>query len=316
MMKYKVIYMGTPHFAKEILEELLSIEALDIVCVVTQSDKKVGRKQILQYSAVKTSALYHELALLQPLKIMEAYEDLKQFKADVIITCAYGQFLPTKILNLTKHGVINIHASLLPKYRGGAPMQHAIMNGEKTTGISLMKSVLEMDAGPVYDTISVPINTEDTLETLEPRLIEASKTIVHYSLLNILDGKIEAKPQDDTLATFAKTIQKQDEIIDFSKEGITIYNQIRALNPNPYAYALLDDKRVKFGETIFKYVMHKEEYGKILEMNNKALVIAVKNGCLFIRELQVEGKQMMKTNQLVNGYKKLWEGKRFNDENN
>lgn len=316
MNKYKVIYMGTPHFAKEILEELLNIDALDIVCVVTQSDKKVGRKQTLQHSAVKTSALYHELPLLQPFKIMDAYEELKHFNADVIITCAYGQFLPTKILDLTKHGVINIHASLLPKYRGGAPMQHAIMNGEQTTGISLMKSVLEMDAGPVYDTISIPIYNDDTLGTLEPRLIEAAKTLVHYSLLNVLDKKIGAKPQDISEVTIARTIQKEDEIIDFNKEGISIYNQIRALNPNPYAYALLDNKRVKFGETAFKYVMHKEEYGKIVEMNSQALVVAVKNGCLFIRELQVEGKQMLKTNQLFNGYKKQWEEKIFNYENN
>ena len=316
MMKYKVIYMGTPHFAKEILEQLLNIEALDIVCVVTQSDKKVGRKQTLQYSAVKNSALYHELALLQPEKIMDAYEDLRQYNADVIITCAYGQFLPSKILKLTKHGVINLHASLLPKYRGGAPIQHAIMNGEKSTGISLMKSVLEMDAGPVYDTISVPIHIDDTLGTVQPRLIEAAKTLVHYSLLNILDGKIESKLQDESQVSFAKTIQKQDEIIDFNNEGKAIYNQIRALNPNPYAYAFLDNKRVKFGETVFSNVMHNEPYGKILEMNNQDLVVAVKNGCLHIRELQVEGKQMMKTTQLVNGYKKLWEGKRFNYENN
>lgn len=310
-MKFSVIFMGTPYFASEVLDHLIKREDLDVKAVVTQPDRVVGRKRKIVYSEVKELALSHQLSLFQPEKIKDIKEELEALQADAIITCAYGQFLPTSILDLTPHGVINVHASLLPKYRGGAPMQHAIYNGEKTTGITLMKSALKMDAGDIYSKIEVKIDPNDTLKIVEQNLIEAAIEILKRDLIDILNHKILPIPQDHDLATFAPVITRENELIDFNREASDVVNHIRSLIDNPYAYGYLNGKRVKICKIDFEIKDHNETTGEVIEFSPESLVVALKGGLLKIYELQVEGKALMTTQQLYPGYHKQWLGQRF-----
>lgn len=307
-MKSRIIYMGTPDFAQEILRHLLAFEDIEIVGVVTQPDRFVGRKKILTYSEVKEEALKHDLMLFQPEKIGTIVNQLADLKADAIITCAYGQFLPLSILNLTPRGVINIHASLLPKYRGGAPMQYALLKGEEKTGITLMQSVLKMDAGGIYSQLELTIDMDDTLSSLEPKLIDTAKKILNRDLSSILDGHLKPIEQDENLVSFAPTIKREDELLDFSQEGREIYNHIRALIDNPYAYGYLDDKKIKFCEADYLDLMHRFDSGEIIDFNKKELVIALNGGILRVTKCQLEGKPKMDVKDLYNGYHKQWKG--------
>ncbi|NLC41442.1 MAG: methionyl-tRNA formyltransferase [Erysipelothrix sp.] len=310
-MKFRVIYMGTPSFASEVLSFLVKQAAIDIVGVVTQPDRLVGRKKKLVYSEVKQTALDHQFLLFQPEKISHITHQLSQLKADAIITCAYGQFLPETILKMTPSGVINIHASLLPKYRGGAPMQQAIRNGETETGITLMKSAKKMDAGDIFSQLKVTIDPDETLTSLELKLIQASKQIVQRDLLSILNGRLKPVAQDSDLATFAPIIKAEDELIDMNQPGQQIYNQIRSLIDNPYAYAYLDGKKIKICRAKYQEDKHSHPQGQIVSFDKDQLVVAVSGGLLLITELQIAGKEKMSVTQLYPGYHQQWQGQRF-----
>lgn len=309
-MNKKIIFMGTPIFAKEILAFIYENKICEVVAVVTQPDRALNRKKEAIFSPVKQYALDNQIPFFQPDKIGTISEQLNQFKADAILTCAYGQFLPKAILNLCSIGVINIHASLLPKYRGGAPIQYAILNGEKETGISLMKSVLKMDAGPVYSQKAVEITEDDNLETLSFKLISLAKELVNSDLNLILNNKIIASEQDETLVSFAYNISKEQEKINFELNGKSISNHINALYPIPCAYAYLEEKRVKFGDAKFVVSSHNFNIGCIVELKPTYLKIAVNDGFLFISKMQLEGKKMSNISEIYNGLKNL-EGKVF-----
>lgn len=311
-MKKKIVFMGTPFFASEILTHLVSNNELEIVGVVTQPDKTVGRKKTIVYSAVKETALALNLPIFQPWKVSDFLDDLNQLKPDAIITCAYGQFLPQSILDFH---VINIHASLLPRHRGGAPMQFAIMKGDKETGISLMKSVLKMDAGPVYAQCRVSIEQIDTLSSLEMKLIDQAKACLDSYLMEILTGELKAIEQNSAEVTFSPTISSSQELVDFNQPAITVYNHMRALIEQPYAYAVLDKKRVKFTKVKLSDKVFKAVSGTIFFDHQDYFSISLKDGSIDVYEAQFEGKKKQLVKDLYNGYHKQLHGRRFNDEN-
>ncbi len=309
---YKVAFMGTPEFAREILAELMEYDWLRMELVVTQPDRKVGRKQLIQYSAVKQYALDQGLLIYQPSRVGSIYETLKSLELDAIITCAYGQYIPTKILNLTRLGVINIHASLLPKYRGGAPMQYTLMNGEEKTGISLMRSSQEMDAGDVFSQLEIQVDAQDNLASLETKLIAASKQLLRKDLKDIFNENIMPHPQDHLLASFAPTVQREDEKLDLNQSVRAMYNHIRSLNPEPLVFTRIDQKLVKIKEASFHIQAHDYPLGEIVAFDKNGLKIAGKDGFLQALVLQVEGKKLNDAKAIFNGYQH-WIGQRCHD---
>lgn len=302
MSKYKVVFMGTPTFAREILETLCSFQDLSIEMVVTQPDRKVGRKQIIQYSPVKQLALDKGLFVAQPERINDLFIELSSLDLDAIITCAYGQYIPTRILNLPKLGVINVHASVLPQLRGAAPMQYALMSGQTQTGISLMRSSKEMDAGDVFSQIIIDISNHDTLETLESKLIQATKDILQRDLYKILNETILAQPQSMSNISYAPTIKREDEKLDFTKSSHHIYNHIRALNPSPLVFTKIDNKLVKFKTASFDIQDHRQKPGKVISFDKQGLKITTIDGYVIVQQLQIEGKSLSFAHEIYNGY--------------
>lgn len=311
-MKRKIVFMGTPFFAKEILEHLLTFKEIDVIAVIAQPDKKLGRKKKIVYSEVKEFCLQKDLLLFQPENIKTWVITLRDLNPDKIITCAYGQFLPQAILDF---GVINIHASLLPKYRGGAPMQHAIKNNEKITGISLMKSVLKMDAGPVYAQESVAIDVLDTLSSLELKLIDASKKLLDKTLLDILEDTIEPQAQDESQVSFSLTIKREDELIDFNRDNLIVYNHLRSLIENPAGYAFINGKRLKFLKVRLGASNTHFPPSTIDFSNPEVLEISTINGTIQVLECQLEGKNRLTVSEMFNGYYHSFHLRRLNHEN-
>lgn len=311
-MKIKAVFMGTPEIARDALEALNDV--LDVVLVVTQPDKLVGRKKVLTKSPVKLLAESLEVPVFQPYKIKEEYDAIIKLNPDIIVTCAYGQILPKELLDLPKYGALNIHASLLPKYRGGAPIERSIMNGDKKTGITLMHMDEGMDTGDMIYQEEIAIDDLDTKETLTKKLSILAQKIIKKNLPLYLDGAYESVKQDDSLASYAPIISKEDEYLSFNKSSLEVYNHIRALSPEPSVYALLDNKRYKFYEA--KLSNFKGTPGEILAID-EALTIGTLDGAIDIISLQEAGKKKMSAKDYFSGKnKKEYIGKRFNEENN
>jgi methionyl-tRNA formyltransferase len=293
MNKKRVVFMGTPIFAAEILKHL-STFPIEIVGVVTQADKKVGRKQILTPTPVKVVAQELGFPVFQPHKIKEILDDLQALKIDFIITCAYGQFLPESILKCAKIDALNIHASLLPKYRGGAPIHWAIINGEQETGISLMRMIKAMDAGEVFAQTKVEITLDDTTSTLHDKLIDSAQACCDEYLMDVLEGKIIAITQDETQVSFGYNVSSEDEHVSFNKEALQVHNHIRGLISWPVGYALLQDKRVKlFGSTLTQQ-KSVQPSGTIIKIDDLGLHVATQTDNICLTHVQVEGRKMYK----------------------
>lgn len=311
-MKIKAVFMGTPEIARDALEALNDV--LDVVLVVTQPDKLVGRKKVLTKSPVKLLAESLEVPVFQPYKIKEEYDAIIKLNPDIIVTCAYGQILPKELLDLPKYGALNIHASLLPKYRGGAPIERSIMNGDIKTGITLMHMDIGMDTGDMIYQEEIAIDDLDTKETLTKKLSLLAQKIIKKNLPLYLYGAYESVKQDDSLASYAPIISKEDEYLSFNKSSLEVYNHIRALSPEPSVYALLDNKRYKFYEA--KLSNLKGTPGEILAID-EALTIGTLDGAIDIISLQEAGKKKMSAKDYFSGKnKKEYIGKRFNEENN
>lgn len=311
-MKIKAVFMGTPEIARDALEALNDV--LDVVLVVTQPDKLVGRKKVLTKSPVKLLAESLEVPVFQPYKIKEEYDAIIKLNPDIIVTCAYGQILPKELLDLPKYGALNIHASLLPKYRGGAPIERSIMNGDTKAGITLMHMDIGMDTGDMIYKEEIAIDDLDTKETLTKKLSILAQKIIKKNLPLYLDGAYESVKQDDSLASYAPIISKEDEYLSFNKSSLEVYNHIRALSPEPSVYALLDNKRYKFYEA--KLSNLKGTPGEILAID-EALTIGTLDGAIDILSIQEAGKKKMSAKDYFSGKnKKEYIGKRFNEENN
>ena len=293
--------MGTPEFAVPILDAL--IKNTEVLLVVTQPDKTVGRKKVLTYSPVKECALKHNIPVFQPSKIRFDYEEIKKVSPDLIVTCAYGQILPKEVLEIPRLGSINVHASLLPKYRGGAPIQYAIMNGESETGITIMYMDEGMDTGDMIVSRSIPILDNDNLASLSNKLSKLGASLLEEVLPSISNGTNERLKQNDTLASYAPIIKREDEHIDFHQKASEVANKVRALYPHPLANVIIDGEEVKVLEG---YIgdLTKSAPGKIIDIKKDAIGISCLDRVYYITKIKPFGKKEMMVRDYLNGVAK------------
>ena len=309
----KIVFMGTPSFAVPVLEEL--IKNYEVTLVVTQPDKEVGRKRILTPSPIKEVALKNNIKVFQPTKIREDYQEVLDANPDIIITAAYGQIIPKILLDYPKYKCVNVHASLLPKYRGGAPIHHAIINGDEYAGVTIMYMAEKMDDGDIISQDKLLVGENNTTQLTE-RLSALGANLLMDTLPNIFSGNINPIAQNDCEVTFAYNISKEDEKIIFNNTCIMVYNQIRGLADNPGGYALYKDKKFKIYASSFEYSDISGEVGEIVD-TNKRLGIKVKNGVIYPLTIQLEGKNKMSIKDFYNGmpnYFKLGEIIKYMEE--
>ncbi len=298
-----VVFMGTPEFSVSILEGL--IENYKVRAVVTQPDRMVGRSGELKSPPVKELALKHSILVLQPEHIKDSIDEILNLKADIIITCAYGQILPREILKAPRLGCINVHASLLPRLRGGAPIHRAIMEGHKKTGITIMYMSSGMDEGDIISQQEVEITDIDTASTLHDKLSLVGKELLLNTLPSIIAGTNTRTPQDSSKVTYGFNIKREDERLDFSKTKREIYNQVRGLNSWPGAYCLFEGKVLK----VWKCYQTDELYpnlfeGQITKFYHDGFGVKVHNGEIVFTEVQPEGKKRMSAIDFINGKSK------------
>lgn len=293
----RVVFMGTPNFSVPILEAL--IKEYEVVLVVTQPDKEVGRKKILTPSPVKEVALNNNIEVFQPIKIREDYQKIIDANPDIIITAAYGQIIPKIILDYPKYKCINVHASLLPKYRGGAPIHWAIINGEEYAGVSIMYMAEKMDAGDIITQDKILIKEMNTTE-LTSELSILGRDLLLKTIPLIVSNNINPIKQNDSEVTFAYNISKEDEKINFNNDCIKVYNQIRGLSLIPGGYFIYNDKKVKIYSSTYEIKDIAGEIGEVVD-TNKRLGIKVKNGVIYPLTIQLEGKNKMSIKDFYNG---------------
>lgn len=307
MSDKRIIFMGTPEFACGILQTLIDLKT-NVVGVVCQPDKLVGRKQVLTACAVKQLSLQYNIPVIQPIKIRNDYQEIIDLKPDLIITCAYGQIIPQIILDTPKLGCINVHGSLLPYLRGGAPIQHSIIDGYKTTGITIMEMSAKMDAGDIITQKSVDILDTDTYKTLHDKLKDCAISLLKETLPSLLDHSYTHTKQDESLVTFGYNISKEEEHVDFTKSYDQVYNLMRGLIDNPCSYIIVDDKKVKIYQVEKSLETLNQENGYLTYVDNK-LGIVVDNRLILVSQLQLEGKNKMSVKEFKNGAGRNWQGK-------
>lgn len=301
----KIIFMGTPDFSVPTLDAIKK-DGNEIVLVVTQPDKKKGRKGILTPPPVKEWALKNNISIFQPVKLREKQniEELEKYEADVIVVAAFGQILPKEVLDMPKYGCINVHASLLPKYRGASPIQWAILNGDDETGVTTMQMGVGLDDGDILLQKKVPISSEDTGGSLFDKLSKVGADLLVETLHRIEKNDIVRIPQDDEKATHVGLIKKDFGILSFDEENKYILNKIRALNPWPSAFTFYKDKMVKIWKAKSVSFNNKGyEYGDLVVENKDELLVVTRNGAISILELQEEGKKRMHAADFLRGHK-------------
>ena len=296
-----IIFMGTPDFSVPVLEGLIS--KYKVRAIVTQPDRPVGRHGEIKYSPVKEIALKHNILCLQPNKIKEALQEINVLEPDLIITCAYGQILPLELLLMPKIACINVHASLLPKLRGGAPIHHAIIDGYKKTGITIMYMAEGMDSGDIISQRETEISDDDTASSLHDRLSIMGRDLLLDTLPSILDGTNKRIVQDESEVTYGFNISRKDEKIDFNKTKRKIVNQVRGLNSWPGAYCIFDNKIMKVWSCYRSdEIYDKALPGEITKIYPDGFGVKCGNGEVVFTEIQLEGKKKMKAIDFVNGY--------------
>ncbi|MCP3739043.1 methionyl-tRNA formyltransferase [Rossellomorea sp. BNER] len=299
----KIIFMGTPDFSVPVLRNLVNAD-YELIAVVTQPDRPVGRKRIMTPPPVKVEAEKHGIPVFQPEKIRQSdeLEKILALNPDLIITAAYGQILPNELLESPKHGCINVHASLLPELRGGAPIHYSILQGKDKTGITIMYMVEKLDAGDIISQVVVPIDESDHVGTLHDKLSMAGAKLLLETLPALLNGEIKAVKQNGEKATFASNIKREQEKIDWSQSGVNVYNHIRGLHPWPVAYTLLDGSVIKvwWGE---KVVASKQgEPGEVIKVEDDGFVVTTGNEmAIKITDLQPSGKKRMTARDYLRG---------------
>lgn len=300
----KTIFFGTPDFAVPILNSL--IKETNLIAIVTQPDKKIGRKQIFLPSPIKKIAIKNDIKFFQPQKLKEEkiIKKIKELDPDLIIVAAYGKIIPKEILDIPKFKCINIHASLLPKYRGASPIQTAILNSEKETGITLILMNEKMDKGAIIAKVIEKIYNNDTSETLHNRLSQLGAKLLINTLPKYLAKKIIPKPQDHNLATYTKIIKKENGKINWHENALKIDQQIRAYTPWPSAFTFIDQQRFKIlkAKAILKET--KKTFGSIFVENNK-IAIACQKSYLLINKWQPESKKPINTKDYLHGHQDI-----------
>ena len=303
MNNIKVVFMGTPDFAVPILEGL--IENYDVIGVVSQPDKRVGRKQELVNTPIKEVALKHGIKVFQPVKIREEYEDIINLGADIIVTCAYGQIIPKAILDAPRLGCINVHGSLLPKLRGGAPIHWAIINGEEKTGMTIMYMDVKMDSGDIISSRETVISDEDNLESLYDRMSLIGRDLLLDTLPSIIEGTNERIKQNEDEVTFGFNIKREEEHIDFNKTSREVFNLIRGLSPIPGANAVLDSEEMKiYASRIGDKINKGNTCGEVSSIYKDGIGIWCSDREIIITDIKPFGKKRMLVNSYLNGIDK------------
>ena len=295
----RIVFMGTPEFASNVLKGLVE-NNYNIVGVVSQPDKEVGRKRILKPSPVKEMALNYGLKVLTPVKIRKEYEEVLSLEPDLIITCAYGQIIPKELLDYPKYKCINTHGSLLPKGRGGAPIQRSIMNGEDKTGITIMFMNEKMDEGDILYQEEMPIDIHDTNATLFNKLSNLALDMLLKFLPEYIKGNYKAIKQDNAEATYTYNITKEEEFISFNEDVKKVYDHIRGLLGNPGAYFVANDKKYKLISVDFEYC-NDTDAGLIRGLENNYFRIDAINGFIKVLKIKPEGKNEMDARSFFNG---------------
>ena len=298
----KIIFMGTPAFSADVLKALLKFH--EVVLVVSQPDRIKDRKGNLVATCTKQVALDNNINVIQPEKISDAINLILNTDADIIITCAYGQFVPSILLNHFKYGSINVHASLLPKLRGGAPIQRAIMNGFNKTGITIMYMDKKMDAGDIITQRQIDIKIDDTYDSLSIKLSNLAKDLLLYTLDLIISNKINPIKQDENLVTYAYNIKKEEEKINFNNNAKDVVNLIKALCSNPGAYCILDNKRLKVYNAIVLDEISDDDAGVISYITKDGIVVNCKDVKIKLLDIKLEGKKRCLVKDYINGKKK------------
>lgn len=303
------VFLGTPQFAVPSLVTLVNLSGLKLLGVVTHPDRPRGRHLPVSAPAVKTTAQKFNLPVYQASRVINIPQ-LKEMALDLIIVVSFGEILPQEILALPKRGCINLHSSLLPKYRGAAPMAWALMNGEVYSGVTTFWLSEQMDAGDIILQRKEKILLEDTRGSLSDRLAVIGAELLRETVVSVASGDAPRIPQNNTLATYAPKLKKQDGLISWADPAAKIHNKVRGLNPWPGAYTYRQGKRIEIWQTAV--VPGGGEPGSIAVLTTEGIGVATGEGILLIKELQIEGKRRLKAADFIHGYR-LNEGTKFND---
>ncbi|MEK4801807.1 methionyl-tRNA formyltransferase [Oceanobacillus sp. FSL K6-0118] len=297
----RIVFMGTPDFSVPVLRSLVESE-YEVVLVVTQPDRPKGRKRVITPPPVKVEAEMHHIPVFQPEKLKEEFKKILSYEPDLIVTAAYGQILPNELLETPPFGCINVHASLLPELRGGAPIHYSIILGKQETGITIMYMVEKLDAGDIISQVKVPIEYKDHVGTLHNKLSEAGSQLLMQTLPNIFSRSIHPIKQDDTKATFASNIKREQEKIDWNKPSIEIYNQIRGLHPWPVAFTTYQDENMKIWWGEPDRTEYNGEPGEIVKVEEDYFTVVSGDGRgIRITEIQPAGKKRMLVKDYLRG---------------
>lgn len=310
-MSTSVVFMGTPEFAVPILQSLIDNPEYDVQAVLTQPDHHIGRKRTLHQSPVKELAEQYNIEVLQPAKLSKSpeMEKIINLQPDLMITAAYGQFLPTKLLAAAKIAAINVHGSLLPKYRGGAPIQYSIINGDKETGVSIMYMVKKMDAGDIISQRSIPIEDTDDSGTMFKKLSLLGRDLLLETLPKLISGDVNPVAQDPDKVVFSPNITSEQEQIDFRLPARLIDAKVRGLRPAPLGNMVIDGLRTKIYDMTPLEEKTDLEPGKVVRVTKHQLVIAAGDGTTYqINKLKPAGKKAMDITSYLNGHKDIIEG--------
>jgi len=299
----KVIFMGTPDFSVGTLEALVEA-GHEVVLAVTQPDKPKGRGKEMQFTPVKECALKYNIPVYQPRRVREAecIEELRKYEADIMVVVAFGQILPKEILEMTRYGCVNVHASLLPKYRGAAPIQWSIIDGEEVTGVTTMQMNEGLDTGDMLLKVEIPIEEKETGGSLHDKLAVAGANLCVETLAGLEEGRITPIPQGETTTSYAKMLDKQLGNIDWSKSAIEIERLIRGLSPWPSAYTDWSGKVMKIWDAKVVNGTSEGNPGAIIKVEKDAFCVQTGEGLLKVCELQIPGKKRMDTGAFLRGY--------------
>ena len=299
----RVIFMGTPDFSVGILEEIIKA-GHEVVLAVTQPDKPKGRGNAMQFPPVKETALAHGIEVYQPTKIREAecVAYLRKYNADIMIVAAFGQILSKEILDMPKYGCVNVHASLLPKYRGAAPIQWAVINGEQVSGVTTMRMDVGIDTGDMIEKVEIPLDKEETGGSLFDRLAEAGAKLCVHTMAEIEAGRATYTKQEEAEATHTSMIKKQLGKIDWTKPAVEIERLVRGLNPWPSAYTSLNGKTLKIWRALVTETNSAAEAGTIVSFTKDEIAVQTGDGILLLKEVQLEGKKRMPVDAFLRGF--------------
>ena len=292
-----IVFMGTPEFAAPILQMLID-KNYPVGLIVTQPDKKVGRKQTIEFSPVKQIAMKHNIETFQPYKMKDEYTYILSKKPKLIITAAYGQILPKALLEEVP--AINIHGSLLPKYRGGAPIQYALFNGEEKTGVTLMEMVYKMDAGDMIAKSEVTIDPKDNYQTLSEKLSLSGKALLEKHIDDILNKNYQTEKQDESEVTFAFTIKKEEEKINWQQETKFVLGKIRGLSPNVGAYTVINQTQIKIYEAQKSDIIVSTIPG-VIRIEGKKIYVSTLDGSIELLTVQQQGRKILSAKDFLNG---------------